>query len=362
LLENLCLVVYKKIVKEIKQRGDMPVNTEYVVSSGQYEGILSQTANLDEILIQIAQSLGIADRQFTKQEIEKARGELSPMNDRVATVTFSENKNNHIITGIVNFLRKIHNVATIPPIENTWVQKLSLPDVLGRGMVADMISEGWLINVATEIQKGSQADFAVRGTLSSSNIMRRQFKKGDDYGEVPDTIGVFILGFELPELEHRKEFVSRLVRAEYESKKYFLPDKYSDYYIELPKMGNWKKEDLPEVYHELWDLCVILRTKIKDQDEVIKMHAVQTPLALNLASEVKRVVAPDTFVNDAMKREQGLLELQTFLNKQKQKGKEEMLIMAIQTNVPNEALETMRQRAEITESRLAELKKQAQMT
>jgi len=338
-------------------------------NSEHYEEILAQTADLDEILDQVTKRSGIADIQFTKQEIEAARGELSPMNDRVATVTFSDNKNNHIITGIVNSLREIHDVAPIPPIVQTWVQELSLPDVLARGMVADMISEGWQINIATEIQKGSQADFAVRGTLSSSNIMRRQFNAGDDYADAPDTIGVYILGFSLPELTHRKEFVSRIVRAEYDSGEFFLPDKYSDYYIELPKMKNWTKSQLPQRYHELWDLCIVLKTKIKDQKEVFKMQAVQSPLALDFANEVKQAVAPDDVVTAALKRTQGLREIKVFMENQKQKAAqkavikntEKMLIAAFQNNVDPEFIEAMRQDAGITEARLNELKLQAQL-
>ena len=318
-----------------------------------------------DILIQIAQNLGISDHKFTKEEIEEARGNLSPMNDRVAMVTFSENKNNHIITGTVNTLRKIHGVMPIPPIEQTWLQELSLPDVLGRGMIADMISEGWQINVATEIQKGSQADFAVRGTLSSSNIMRRQFKSGEDFSEVPDTIGVYILGFNLPELDDEKMFVSRIVRANYDSGKHFLADKYSDYYIELEKTNNWKKSELPEEYHELYDICMILKTKIKDQDEVIKMQAIQSPLALDLAQETRRAVAPDDVMNDIMRRERGLSEIHMFLERNKKSGEavgmEKMIITALQSNFPSEAIEVMKKSAGITDIRLAELKNQAQM-
>ena len=326
-----------------------------------YEQILSQTASLDDILIQISQNLGIADHAFTHEEIEEARGNLSPMNDRVAAVTFADNKNNHIITGIADNLKKIYNEPPIPPIERTFLQELSLPDVLGRGMIADMISEGWRINVATEIQKGSQADFAVRGTLSSGNIMRRQFNMGDDYSDAPDTIGIYILGFNLPQFAHKKEFITRIVRADYDTGQHFLAEKYSDFYIELDKLKNWKKPDLDEKYHELWDLCVILNTKIKDQERVIKMQAVQSPLALDFAQEVKKAVAPAEFMDETMRRERGLAEIQAFLKKQKQSGMEKMIVTALQSNAPLELIEAMRKNADITEYRLAELKKQAQI-
>ena len=87
---------------------------------------------------------------------------------------------------------------------------------------------------------------------------------GDDFAEAPDVIAINILGFRLPQLKHRKEFVSLIIRAEYDSKIPFLDDKYSDYYIELPKMDDMKKEDLPEAYHDLWDLCQVFRAKMKD--------------------------------------------------------------------------------------------------
>jgi len=63
------------------------------------------------------------------------------MNDRVFLVTFDENKNNDIITDIVNALRKIHNLPLIPEIQRTTVQKVSYLDVLGRGMVGDLLGE-----------------------------------------------------------------------------------------------------------------------------------------------------------------------------------------------------------------------------
>ena len=192
------------------------------------------------------------------------------MNDRVFLVTFIDNKNNHIITGIADAVRKIHALPPIPQVQHTKVQDISILDVLGRGMIGDLLGWGESINIALEVQKSKQAGYAVRGTLTSSNAMRLGFNTGNDFTNAPDVIGINILGFRLPQLEHRKEFVSRVVRSEYDSKEPFLADKYSDYYIELPKMNDWKKSDLPEAYHDLWDLCCIFKTKIKEHEESCK--------------------------------------------------------------------------------------------
>ena len=350
---------------------------------------------IDDVLVQIT-SL-VKKHQYSQQEIDEARGNLAFMNDRVFLVTFSDNKNNHIITATVNALRKIHALTPIPPIERTTVQNVSLLDVLGRGMVGDLLGEGAQINIAVEVQKGTQDGYAVRGTLTSSNAMRIQFNAGDDYTEAPDVIGINILGFKLQELESRKMFCSRIIRAEYESKETFLADKYSDYYIELPKMDDWTKGELPKEYHDLWDLCCIFRAKIRNYEEVIRMQAITNAAALELSKEIKKTVAPNEFVNEALDRRNELVQLQEYFKRREQKAaqkaaqeaaqkadkkakdeikkakdetkkakdetkkaKEEMIIMALQSNAPNAVIEKMQKGAGITDARLTELRKQIQ--
>lgn len=343
----------------------------------QYEEITTQADNIDDVFLRIA---SLPKQQYTQQEIDEARENLAFMNDRVFTATFAGNKNNHIITETVNALRKIHALASIPPIERTTVHNVSLRDVFSRGMVGDLFGEGALINITVEVQKKKQNDYAVRGTLTSSNVMRIQFDAGDNFTEAPDVIGINILGFSLPELKNRKMFCSRIVRAEYESKETFLADKYSDYYIELPKMTGWTKEKLAEEYHDLWDLCCIFKAKIRDHEEVIRMQTITNPVALELSKEVKKAVAPSDFVNETLSRKDELEQLRDYFIKLEQKLAEKaaqkaekkaekkaelkirkMIITALQCNTPPEVIEAMRENAGITEAQLIELKKQAQL-
>ena len=321
---------------------------------------------LDETVIQITAQ---PKRQYSQQEIDEARQNLAIMNDRVFLAHFIDNKNNHVITGLADAARKIHMLPPIPQVERTVVQNVSLLDVLGRGMIGDLLGWGEAINIALEVQKGKYDGYAVRGTLTSSNAMRTGFSMGEDFSEAPDVIGINILGFRLPQLEHRKAFVSRIVRAEYDSKIPFFYEKYSDYYIELPKMDDMNKKDLPEEYHDLWDLCCIFRAKMKDMEEVIRMQAVKNPVALNLASEIKKTVARNDVVNDTLNRYDELVQLQNFFKRKEQKaavhakttGMEEMLIAAIKINAPSEVIEIMKNTAGITDTRFFELKKQAEV-
>ena len=345
-----------------------------------YEDLLSQANNIGEVLVLLANQ---PKRQYSQQEIDDARGNLSLMNDRVFMGTFCDNKNNRIITEIVNALRKIHVARNIPPIERTTVQNLSLLDVLGRGMVGDLLGEGHLINITVEVQKGVHDGYAVRGTITSGNAMRIQWVPGDDFTDAPDVIGINILGFKLPELKARQMFCSRIVRAEYESKETFLADKYSDYYIELPKMDNFAKDQLPKEYHDLWDLCCIFKAKIKEHEEVINMQTITNPTALELSKEVKKAVAPNEFINGVFNREDEMEQLRKYIERREQKAAreaqeaaqkaaqeaaqiteqktaEKMLVMALKSNAPSSVIEAMQKGAGITEGRLIELRKQSQ--
>ena len=329
---------------------------------GQYSETGSQPQALDDILAHITSQ---PKKQYSQKEIDEARGKLALMNDRVFWATFADNKNNDIVKGIADSLRKIHGLADIPQIVRTTVQSASLLDVLGRGMVGDLLGEGEAINLAIEAQKEGQSGFAVRGTLSSSNAMRIQFNAGDDFTDAPDVIGINILGFRLPELANHNMFVSRIVRSNYDTGETFLADKYSDYYIEIPKMTSFSKTLLPKEYHDLWDLCCIIKSKVNEHEEVIRMQAVANPVAINLSQEVRKTVAPNDFVAGTLDRTNELEQLREYISRRDQKTAlktaEDMLVSALQANVPPDAIESMRKRAGISETRLAELKHLAQL-
>ena len=108
----------------------------------------------------------------------------------------------------------------------------------------------------------------------------------------------------------------------------------------------------------------------------IEMNAVQSPLALDLARETRTAVTPAEFMNDTLRRERGLAEIQAFLERNKrqaaeqaaeqatkqatQNADERMIIATIQNNFRPEAIEIMKKTAGITDARFAELINQAQ--
>ena len=102
------------------------------------------------------------------------------------------------------------------------------------------------------------------------------------------------------------------------------------------------------------------------------MQSVKNPVALDLADGVMKTVSRNEVVNDTLDRRSELLQLQNFFMRKAQKEAalaavsaktitaEEMIIAALRIKAPSEVIETMKNTAGITDTRLAELMKQAQ--
>ena len=102
------------------------------------------------------------------------------------------------------------------------------------------------------------------------------------------------------------------------------------------------------------------------------MQAIKNPIALDLADGVRKTVARNDVVNDTLNRQGELLQLQNYFRRKEQKvaecakkegeatGMEKMIIAAFQNNFQPEAIETMKKTAGITDTRLTELRKQAE--
>ena len=104
---------------------------------------------LDEALVQITAK---SKRKYTQKEIDNARENLALMNDRVFLAHFIDDKNNHVITALADAVRNIHSLSPIPQVEKTIVQNISLLDVLGRGMIGDLLGLGEAISTISSLK------------------------------------------------------------------------------------------------------------------------------------------------------------------------------------------------------------------
>ena len=95
------------------------------------------------------------------------------------------------------------------------------------------------------------------------------------------------------------------------------------------------------------------------------MQAVANPIALELADEVKKAVSPNEFVNETLKRKKELEELWEYMKRREQKieavGMEKMIITSIRNGFSSDVILTLSKEAGVTESRLEELRKLAEL-
>ena len=250
---------------------------------------------------------------FTKQQRDRKRADISLMNDRLVEAMFINNKNNGIITDAANVFRRVYKLPPIPAITSTVTQKSSAGShYWKRKMIADLLSqskiptkkEGILrsiFNLTVEMQSDLQDGFDVRAILSFGNALREDWVMGYGYPQAPDTMGIYILGHNLPRFEYKKEFYTQIVNVDRDyPKKLFLEEKYSNFFVELPKLK--KKADWGEELHELWDLCAVFKHKLSEYDEVMDM--VTSPVAQSLLMEAQKAAGVDDVIDEALADEE----------------------------------------------------------
>ncbi|MCL1996089.1 MAG: PD-(D/E)XK nuclease family transposase, partial [Defluviitaleaceae bacterium] len=173
-----------------------------------------------------------------------------------------------------------------------------------------------------ESQLGAQRDYGIRSLITMANVMREGLKRGDKYADAKDVIGINFLGFGLKELAYNENFVTRIVYSDYHNKVGFLTDKYSNYYVELPKLPKNKK-GLPENYHDIWDITKALKTKFKDYEEVKGMQELRNSTALAILDELHNALSSDDVVYEALLRKEAQSLYEEQLYEEKIKGIEQ---------------------------------------
>ena len=294
--------------------------------------------------------------KYTQEELEARKQELTLMSDRLTEMVFADNKNNELIAGILNAARKIHTMPQVDKINRSVVQKSNLKEFHGKKMEADIAAYGQSINIAIEVQKEPQKGYAVRSVLSSGNMQKDEFQEGQGYTQAPDIIGLNILGFRLPELKNTDSFCSRIVRANYDTKEPFLADKYSDYFIELPKMPK-TIDEVPKEYRELWEICLAMKTKVKDYDRVVKQMS--SSVAIELINEAQKALSDKYAVQEVLSYDDQKKNIMKTLELREARGKAEGIEigfrLAVESGVADEMLAVMAAKSGISPERAKEL-------
>ena len=267
--------------------------------------------NKEEILeIAINHEARLRTENFSKAEIETRKAKLTPLNDTIFEHIFAKKRNYLIATEIVNSIYEVYGLPKIGLIEKAKVQKSTVHTsfldgntIENKKMVGDFVGRSGNLTISIEGQSRKQEDYDIRSVLTSSNVMREGLKRGKRYKTSRDVIGINILGFKMPSLSYKKDFLTRIVRSDYDMKIHFLAEKYSDYYLELPKLPK-EKESVKENYVLIWEMCKAFSVKYKNLEEVLNMQTITSPGAVHLLEEFYNSLTDDVLVYEALTKEE----------------------------------------------------------
>ena len=127
------------------------------------------------------------------------------------------------------------------------------------------------------------------------------------------------MDFNLSELKDNESFLSRIIRIDEATKVPFLAEKYNDYYISLPKMLS--RERTPDDYKELWDICSVIKSLIREYEEVEKM--IESPIAKQLIKNVNQAVNNPYVKEEVLSYEEQVAKLARQIDILKKDGYEE---------------------------------------
>ena len=219
----------------------------------------------------------------------------------------------------------------------------------------NMIVDDRRINL--EIQVEDEGNFIERSIFHFARIYSSAINAGVDYADLPKTIIISIIDFEL--FKDSKDIHSEFYF--YETKRHTrLTDKCALHFLELPKMPDVDEIDY-ENEKDLW-LAAFNATTEEELNELTKKGG---DFMGELVGAYREIAGDEEFRNLAWMRQKARLDEANALSTAEKRGiatgMEEMIIAAIKNNADPTLIEALRNSADITEMRLAELRVQAQM-
>jgi len=121
-----------------------------------------------------------------------------------------------------------------------------------------------------------------------------------------------------------------------------LTDKYSNYYVELPKLPKDKK-GLPENYHDIWDIAKALKTKFKDYEEVKGMQELRNSTELAILDELHNALSSDDVVYEALLRKEAQSLYEKQLYEEKIQGIEQGIEQGLERGKTETVIEMLRE-------------------
>ena len=155
---------------------------------------------------------------------------LKPTNDYVFKRIFGQKKNSDILKDLLQAILPNWNIKNVEPRQEVQLETDFITDKVCRLDILATLDDGTKVDV--EMQMRNYNDIEARSLFYTTREYHQSLENGQDYIEIPKSIGIWISNFNVFNDEGPFHEIVRL-RRDYENQ--IFTDKIEMHYLQLPK-------------------------------------------------------------------------------------------------------------------------------
>ena len=198
---------------------------------------------------------------------------LKPTNDYVFKRIFGQKKNSDILKDLLQAILPNWNIKNVEPRQEVQLETDFITDKVCRLDILATLDDGTKVDI--EMQMRNYNDIEARSLFYTTREYHQSLENGQDYIEIPKSIGIWISNFNVFNDEGPFHEIVRL-RRDYENQ--IFTDKIEMHYLQLPKfkqkckrISNKLEEWLTFIsFENVEELKMIENEKIKKAEEELE--------------------------------------------------------------------------------------------
>ena len=198
---------------------------------------------------------------------------LKPTNDYVFKRIFGQKKNSDILKDLLQAILPNWNIKNVEPRQEVQLETDFITDKVCRLDILATLDDGTKVDI--EMQMRNYNDIEARSLFYTTREYHQSLENGQDYIEIPKSIGIWISNFNVFSDEGPFHEIVRL-RRDYENQ--IFTDKIEMYYLQLPKfkqkckrISNKLEEWLTFIsFENMEELKMIENEKVKKAEEELE--------------------------------------------------------------------------------------------
>ena len=198
---------------------------------------------------------------------------LKPTNDYVFKRIFGQKKNSDILKDLLQAILPNWNIKNVEPRQEVQLETDFITDKVCRLDILATLDDGTKVDI--EMQMRNYNDIEARSLFYTTREYHQNLENGQDYIEIPKSIGIWISNFNVFNDEGPFHEIVRL-RRDYENQ--IFTDKIEMHYLQLPKfkqkckrISNKLEEWLTFIsFENVEELKMIENEKIKKAEEELE--------------------------------------------------------------------------------------------